>query len=349
MNYKRKFSFVSFLVVIILLFASLFFINPKNIFAEPENIILKSIFLKDDPTAKSIISGQIAQYDIRALPLYAPFDTTIFAFRFISALRMLGYTASFMPGNTAEAFLNNFERANGYTQSPFITKQILIQVDEKLAQVESRDFSLANNFPLYKYYVDSPLNEPPKEHVVALFSTTLKNLPTNLITWSKDGFVGYVGAQLEGYVKFFPESDLIIMCNPTMHNEIRDLCKIDPAINYVNSYSNDFSGATLLLHEYAHYLDGNIYTKSLGTSRGIIDTSGFYGISYNFSDKKVAENGWKFYTYKNPLNIENEFLSSYAKGWSFGDNSPYYTGYEDFAESFYSQFWEYGYSQLHYA
>ncbi len=332
MNYKRKSSFVSYLVVIIFLFISLFFINPKNIFAESENLILRSLFLKDDPTAKMIISGQIINYDIRTLSYFAPFDTTTFAYRFISALRMLGYTGNFNIGNKAVTLLNIFEKNNGFVQSPFITKQILITLDNQLALIESKDSELIKIFPIYKYYSIAPLNEPTKEHVVALYSNIFKKLPTHLVIWSEKEFLYFLMFELPNYIKSEVITDDKTICDLTIWKQMGDRCKIQS--NQVYGYSDDFSATTLIIHEYAHYLDNNLSSKTPGTSKGIIDTNDFFSISYDISDVKINNDNWKFYTLKRPNNINNEFLSTYAQGWQLTFDSSYRTAFEDFAESF---------------
>jgi hypothetical protein len=96
-------------------------------------------------------------------------------------------------------------------------------------------------------------------------------------------------------------------------------------------WGSDFAISTTILHEYAHYLDKNLYSPAQGTSQGVIDTSGFYAISYDTSKKTVASNGWIEYPLRRPATAASEFVSNYAKGWSDGS---VYTAYEDFAESF---------------
>ncbi|MDB5194343.1 MAG: hypothetical protein JWN50_357, partial [Parcubacteria group bacterium] len=98
----------------------------------------------------------------------------------------------------------------------------------------------------------------------------------------------------------------------------------------------DLSIVGTQIHEYAHFLDANIYSKEAETSRGIIDTTGFYTISYDTSTPITGGNGWKNYPIRRPASAKDEFLSGYGMGWALSskeEDKYTRTAQEDFAES----------------
>ena len=301
-------------------------------------ISLVSNFLKNDPTAQGIAAETIKNYSIETFNYtYGKNSwgkTNNFAFRVVSALRMLGYTQGLsQPGgvNPGDVLLNKFQRLNGFPVSSIIDATVLGKIDAALAIREKQDATLAAENPMYGHFVDAPLNEPTSDHIAAIWTVALKSLPSSLVVWSSENIENYIGHQLQGTYKGLNTPQYEI-CDISVYMEYTDGCQLVRP-DETDTFIDDFTRADTIIHEYAHYLDGNLFPRQAGTSEGIIDTTSFYNISYNTSDKKTDSNGWVGYTLRRPDNIANEFVGDYAEGWQLSDPK-YRTPYEDFAESF---------------
>lgn len=254
---------------------------------------------------------------------------------------MLGYVKGSQTiggQNMAEQVLNRVQRFNNLPVSPFVDKSVLKIIDSILATSrESLDNNLAGRFPLFSRFINPPLNEPSKEHVAAVFSGVLGELPSSLVVWSEQNFKDYIRNQLPGYYSNINDPNYQI-CNIAIYSGLGDGCVnlINAGIPLVNQVpgiiTDDFSNGTTIIHEYAHYLDKNLYPRNAATSQGLIDPSDFYAISYDTSEP--PQGSWLFYKYRRPGSVKNEFVSGYAVGWQLSSGSPYYSAVEDLAESF---------------
>lgn len=310
--------------------------NPQS---KKSVFTLKSQFLKNDATAQKIASGEVNDVDISTFPLKnirSYVSTNSFAYRVVSALRMLGYQEGLNSETwVGQEFLGDFKRINNLTVNTKIDSATLQKIDEQLSVRESEDLKLAKNFPLYPYFMEAPKNEPTKEHAAALFDIAFSALPSNLVVWSEANFKAYLRDQ--GGKQFSGSGSNYKVCLSVLYPEVDDNCTLNtrgvssfwgPALSIVGTQ----------IHEYAHFLDSNLYSKESGTSRGIIDTTGFYSISYDTSNTSYPSGSTgKPYPMRRPENAKNEFLSSYAWGWALsGNDSDKYirTAGEDFAEHF---------------
>lgn len=308
---------------------------------------LRSNFLKNDPTAQAIASGAINSVDIRTYSYVygapGPSSTDNFQYRFLSAIRMLGYVKGSQTvggENMNEQILNRVQRFNNLPISPLIDKSVLKIIDSVLASSrESLDSALANRFPLSGHFIEPPLNEPTKEHAAAIFSAVLSELPSHLVVWSETNFKDYLLRQLPGRYKNM-DSPSYQICDIAIYSELGDGC--GPVVYSGTSLVNkiptiiidDFDNGSAIIHEYAHYLEMNLYPRNSATSQGLIDATSFFAISYNLSDVGPEGSLGKTYAYKRPTNNKSEFVSKYAEGWQASDNSQHFTTHEDFAESF---------------
>ncbi len=84
----------------------------------------------------------------------------------------------------------------------------------------------------------------------------------------------------------------------------------------------------MTLHEYAHFIDKNIYVQ------GLINTSSFYDISYDTSRPVYGGYGVNYPLRRGDAAKTTEFVSGYAVGYLFDPVQGAYSPYEDFAESF---------------
>jgi hypothetical protein len=262
-------------------------------------------------------------------------STDVFAYRLLSAIRALGY----LPGpqtaygeDVGAELLNKFQRLNGLTESPIITAESLLATDAALARREMLDQETAQDFPLFSMTPEAPPNEPSRTHLAALLDANFRALPARLSAWNTPNFYWYASTQLAGSI-VTDASGGTRFCSGTYYYAFTPgNCTITSTVMTLN---DDFSSGATYLHEYAHYLDRSLYgfMQSSDLSAGVIDTSGFYAISFDIDDSITAPNGWTEYrTRRDPATSgAAEFVSSYAVGWGSGS---YMTAYEDFAESF---------------
>lgn len=300
---------------------------------------LQSQFLKDDPTAQAIASGTLTNYSIDdfTLRLGDPLpgaSTDVFAYRLLSAIRELGY----LPGaqtsggeDVGAELLNKFQRINGLTESPIITAGTLLAIDAALARREMLDQETAQDFPLFSMIPEAPPNEPSRTHLAALLDADFRALPPRLSAWNTQNFYSYANGQLGSIAA--DASGGARFCSTVYWDVFSpDSCA---TIGTTMGLYDDFTSGATYLHEYAHYLDQNIFglLQSPGLSAGVIDTTDFYAISYDISDSIKSSFGSTLYrARRDPATSGGaEFVSSYAVGWG---TDPYLTAYEDFAESF---------------
>ena len=307
--------------------------SKKSVFA------LKSQFLKNDATAQKIASGEIGNVDISTFPLKnirSYVSTNSFAYRTVSALRMLGYQEGLNSETwVGQEFLGDFKRLNNIPVNTKIDATTLQKIDEQLSVRETEDLKLAKNFPLYPYFMEAPKNEPTKEHAAALFNIAFSALPSNLAIWSETNFKAYLRDQ--GGKQFSGSGSNYKVCLSVLYPEVDDNCALNTR-GVLSFWGPALSIVGTQIHEYAHFLDSNLYAKESGTSRGVVDTTGFYSISYDTNNTSYPTGSiGKPYPKRRSENAKNEFLSGYAQGWALsGNDSDKYirTAGEDFAEHF---------------
>ena len=300
---------------------------------------LQSEFLKNELIAQQIASGQMNTYDIKnygfILGATSPnANREDFAYRFISGIRMTGQIIGRNTvGGTypSEGLLNKFQLYWGIPVSPNIDAVVLKKLDAILASRETNEKTLAISFPLYDHFIDAPKNQETKTHVAYLFAQVFKELPSSIVVWSEQNFKDYFSLQLKGHYSNLDSSDYKI-CDTFLYDGVGDGCV---SITGYPKVLDDFDTMNTKIHEYAHYLDRNLYSRNQSTSQGVIDTTGFYSISFDLSNSGPSTFG-KAYALKNPSNYKNELVSSYARGWGGvqTDGVTRFSPYEDFAESF---------------
>ncbi len=309
------------------------FERDKNLFP---NSIAKSGFFKGDETAQDILSGHITNYSITDFQGASENNRKTFAFKVLNALRMLGYKLNCDFGYFT--CWHNFLKDNNLVESDIVSREALEKLDQQLAELERRDSTAAKRFPLYGEFTEENLgSEPSKNHLVALFVNEYELLPFSLIG-DANSFRHFFAEQL-------PEgggNDYAIKCN------LQHQCLVSFKTSYYSSLSNenntnnifiirgDFDFPAINLHEYGHYLDSNVRGTRASLKQGIINTTGFYAITYDLSTEFNHEIGWKYYSPReNFTGHEAEFfVSEYATGWTQENKPGFYTAYEDFAESF---------------
>lgn len=305
--------------------------------------ILSSKFLRDDATANQIAGNARADYRIDDFPLVSGkgFVTTeSFAYRVLSAIRQLGYTPPLdgdpQPG---KALLNKFQRLNGLPVTDLITKELLLVIDSNLKKSEADDARLGPAFPLYLHLTNQiPLNEPSREHFARLLDTVFKALPAHLVPYSLENFHNFYRQQLPYFVYKGRQDDAIpagSICDINYYPEFSNDC-VFRANTIITLNSGEFEVSGILLHEYAHWLDGNLFTTLSETARGSVVTLPFYGISFDTADGTVNSDFRTYYPLRRDKSVvATEFVSAYARGHEATlSGVSKYTPFEDFAESF---------------
>jgi hypothetical protein len=304
---------------------------------------LSSKFFRDDATAKQIFDGRRPDYRIHDFSLVSGkgfVSTESFAYRVLSSIRQLGYTPPLdgdpQPG---KALFNKFQRLNGLPVTDVITKELLQVLDSKLKESEAIDKELGPAFPLYARLTSQvPLNEPSREHFARLLDSVFSALPAHLVPYSLENFHNFYRQQLPYFV-YKGRSDELIpvgsICDINYYPEFSNDC-LFRANSVITLNAGEFEVAGILLHEYAHWLDGNLFPQLAETARGSIATLGFYGISYDTAAGTVNTDFRTYYPLRRDNSvIATEFVSAYARGHeAMLAGVAKYTPFEDFAESF---------------
>ncbi len=250
---------------------------------------------------------------------------------------MLGMTRpNNLPGNTylGEVLLNKFQRLYNLGQTSIITSDVLEKIDSDLARREQKDNALAHQFPLYDRFTESPLTQPTKEHVAALYTLAFQALPLHLAHWNEKWFESYLKSQYPATVVNPSSEDWKICTGTELMYGIPDPCtqslklypgKVQsPQTNTtVNQVLDELNLVGTVLHEYGHFLDKNAWPGN----DIAIDTRGFYEISFKNFDPASYPSPTDLARYyrRDVSQNRNEFVSGYAAGNNFK---------EDFAESF---------------
>jgi hypothetical protein len=303
---------------------------------------LRSRFLKDDQIARQIILGRLTDYSVNDFALVSGqgFVTTEkFAYRVLSAIRQLGYTPPIDGGiRPGQAILNKFQKLNRLPITDVISKDLLLVIDDKLAQSEPLDALEGPQFPLYPYLTPAtPSNEPSREHFARLLAVSFKALPHQLVPYTQENFLNFYRQQLPYFVMETSSTDNVLssaVCDINYYPEYGNDCRF--RANSVITLNGEFEVVGTLFHEYAHWLDSNLFATLPGTARGKIATLGFYSISYDTSQGSVASDSRTYYPLRRgELVVATEFVGAYARGAELlFEGTPKYTPFEDFAEAF---------------
>jgi len=305
--------------------------------------LLRSKFLKDDAVANRIVSGELTNYsinDFALVPGQGFVSTESFAYRVLSAIRQLGYTPSLQSSNRPGLdLLNKFQRLNRLPLTDLLTAGTLLALDAQLIESEALDAQEGPGFPLYSFLTKIvPPNEPSREHFARLLAVTFKGLPAKLAPYTQENFLNFYRQQLPYFVLKTAMTETVSpgpVCDINYYPEYGNDCRL--RANTVTTLSaGEFEVVGTLFHEYAHWLDANLFPVLAGTARGSIQTIGFYSISYDTSQGSRQADYRTYYPLRRGESVvATEFVGAYARGAEvIVDGIPKYTPFEDFAESF---------------
>lgn len=304
---------------------------------------LRSKFLKDDPVANRILSGGLTNYSINDFALVSGqgfVSTESFAYRVLSAIRQLGYTPSLQGSNRPGLdLLNKFQRLNRLPLTDLITTETILALDAQLTESETLDAQQGTEFPLYSFLTKVvPPNEPSREHFARLLAVTFKALPPGLVPYTQENLLNFYRQQLPYFVLKTAMTETVSpgpVCDINYYPEYGNDCRL--RANTVTTLSaGEFEVVGTLFHEYAHWLDANLFPVLAGTARGSIQTLGFYTISYDTSQGSLQADYRTYYPLRRgEAVVATEFVGAYARGAEIMvEGVPKYTPFEDFAESF---------------
>jgi hypothetical protein len=304
---------------------------------------LRSRFLKDDQVAKQIFLGTLTDYSVNDFALVSGqgfVSTETFAYRLLSGLRQLGYTPPIDSGpRPGQALLNKFQKVNRLPVTDVITKDLLLVIDDQLRESEILDALEGPKFPLYPLLTSAiPSNEPSREHFARLLAVSFKALPQQIVPYTQENFLNFYRQQLPYFVLKTLSTDNAsagAVCDINYYPEYGNDCRLR-ANSVITLGGGEFEVIGTLFHEYAHWLDGNLFATLPKTARGTIATLGFYSISYDTSQGSIQADSRTYYPLRRGESVvATEFVGAYARGAELLiDGIPKYTPFEDFAESF---------------
>lgn len=315
--------------------------SPRPALPDPQG--LRSKFLQDDPVANEIVSGTLASYSINDFALVSGqgfVSTERFAYRLLSAIRQLGYTPPLDSGlRPGQALLNKFQKLNRLPVNDVVTRDVILAIDSQLTESEALDAREGPEFPLYSFLTGAiPSNEPSREHFARLLAVSFKALPRQLAPYTQENFLNFYRQQLPYFVEKTASTDTSssgAVCDINYYPEYGNDCRLR-ANTVITLSAGEFEVVGTLFHEYAHWLDGNLFSQLPRTARGKIPTLGFYSISYDTSQGSIQADSRTYYPLRRGESVvATEFVGAYARGAELLiAGLPKYTPFEDFAESF---------------
>lgn len=271
---------------------------------------LKSNYFHNDPTANAIIAG--TNYKFRDYGGSLP--VTSFEYKVLNAVKQLGFVKLGFTVDQYEpkyvATLHKFQRKYQMALSDTVDKNIMVLLDQELSLREKTDESLAKNFEPLLTFILPPINEPPNNHLAALYKNFFDVMPknqgepiNNLNDFRKSLVVG-LGGNL----------------GKMMSADGKMVLPLSDAVNIMNT-NGDFKFCAD--YYYASFKSGNCTTPTeLIKDLPVDDFNYMYLITHEYGHIVGRQNNGKLNS--DFGKISNGFFSNYAKA-----NSA-----EDFAESF---------------
>lgn len=293
---------------------------------------LKSDFFKNDSEAKVILLGQSYNMDeLGLITNQTDINKEVFAYKLFSAFKMLGYKTdrgyNIVGDKPHLLVLNQFQAENGFSESNFVGKEVLLKIDANLYEKDQFVKGFADDFPLYEHIGNLHENDISKDHWAYLYYYPITVLPDWLQFKTLPQYIfcfaGQCGLKLDGYTGDYDNPGDFVIYDEALSTEGSNLFVLDSDMAKVNTF----------LHEYSHQLDKlnkGVVNEYLMT--GVIDTEEFYAISYD----KISDDLFRpCYKMKSDMNVY-DFISDYAmsEGISIGCPEGSYFPSEDFAESF---------------
>jgi hypothetical protein len=255
---------------------------------------LKSKFLHGDACAISVIGG--TAYDMND-PLWlvnvSDQNRGTCAYKFFSAFHMLGYNTE-VEGNSLATdpqvrALNRFQSARGLPVTPLMAADVLLQLDSLLVQREGQIAAVAANFPLYDYFQPLHPHDVSKDWLAYVYQLPMSVLPAGLQMGAAETAYCIAG-QCVGSIQDAAGNELALATAMLSINYRFVGAYFDPRMPHWRLPSAAVDVGTVL-HEYAHYIDGNHPSPSPDPSlphKWAISTRSFYDISYDMNQVQAG-------------------------------------------------------------
>lgn len=304
---------------------------------------LSSQFLQNDSNALQIMDG--TPYNMN-VPVWRASNGNIdrgsFAYKLFSGFLMLGYQTEMgsLRGLDDEHLrvLHAFQARAGLPVSDLVTSACLTQMDQFLAERELVLAPIALTFPLYANMQPLHPNDVSKDTVAAIYALPMNALPANL-QMSAFEMVQCISGQCVGAIQDANGTPLFAYFYQNIWIDLASdyrfvAAYFDPRTDMGRQPSAALDVDTLL-HEYGHYLDGTFggtYSPApknpLLPHWGLIDTTGFYDISYDLSS---FANGCALRKSDDP----KDWISKYGYDPGYGGCvAPKHNPAEEWAEAF---------------
>jgi hypothetical protein len=345
---------------------------------------LKSDFFKNDRFALKIINGTV--YFLKDLNLYSPdtgvggsgnlnYNVTSFEYKILNAFRQLGYLGIFLgvrdgpaPDTLSTTALHRFQEQNNISLKNYLDVETLLLLDKKLYFIEQKDKADILNYPAFSAFSKTvPANEPPIEHIAALYYRLAMALPRNiprLVESQFDAIMPLTVDELRHRITPPRQANFGIMLSHDGKSvlDLEEAIEVDntkgdfkfcPALLYNGFYPglgdcinpptkiiknikslSDYDFMYLIIHEYGHEV-GKAVIQMDGLNQDI-DTH-LRKISFN---ERMELEGGGYSSDVSWLRQDNywEFVTNYARsGTNQNEINPtpaWNAPYEDFAESF---------------
>ncbi len=295
---------------------------------------LTSRFLSGDPNAILVVNGQ--PYDMNDPAWLNNYNQNknVFAYKLFAGFLMLGYQTEMGYdhglGDQHLRVLHAFQARYGLPVSNLVTSDCLAQMDQLLNQREQALAPIAQAFPLYDHMQPLHPNDISQDALATIYSLPMSVLPQYL-QMSLYELVQCIGGQCVGFIQDANGNNLDSWPTPIdLASDYRFVgAYFDPLKNNSRLPSAAVHTDTVL-HEYAHYLDGFLFKNKdpLQPKLGLIDTTGFYAISYDL------DSGTYCYTLKS--SDPKDWITKYAAQFNGYGNcgAGKSVVFEDWAESF---------------
>ncbi|MBI2639002.1 S-layer homology domain-containing protein [Candidatus Peregrinibacteria bacterium] len=299
-------------------------------------------YFENDPIAEAVLRGEetidlfdydpngcyghgVGNIDLRILPVAQPVADPYVA-KILNGLRQLGYNMDHICGPTR--FMKGvlrFQKEHGLPYSNIVDAKMLKVLADELKAMEQRDREAAKKFTCYEFMAPTPYEDVSKEHLAYLEKTAIDVFPQRLRIQKKDCINKQTFSSISEKKK--------LICSSGYFPQYASQCKLLKFKTNNMIGRSDYDEIRTIMHEYSHFIDTYM-----------VDTTGFYNISYDVSDRINDVYRWRPHKPTFPEDGQDhtqdpawdemkQNFFSYAQGWESLANPGYATGGEDFAVS----------------
>jgi len=255
----------------------------------PDPYYLISPFLRRDPNVHRIMNGSPYNMDDPAWLINVSYQNrNVFAYKLFAALHMLGYETGRKGVSLPPDYLrvlNKFQKQNVLPVANLVTSDCIKKLDSLLIKPELLAAFVGRKFPLYNHMQPLHYHDISKDFLAMIYILPMNVLPKYL-QMSEYEMVQCIAGNCLGFIQDGNGNDW-----PTYPVDItKDYRFVGAYFDPQKAHSFLPSASIIMqtvLHEYAHYLDSQGTKDPTLPNKSIINTWGFYNISYDM-DKYQA-------------------------------------------------------------